>query len=101
MLVKACITSGQQKTSVSVCLTAGTKLKPLILLPRKRPLKNWIPPNSVEILYSTSGNFNESVIEHFVPKMLVSYNEDPGDSESEYRKCSLNVTWGISNNPLS
>ena len=34
------VTSGQQKTRVSVYLTAGTKLKPLILLPRKRPLKN-------------------------------------------------------------
>ena len=36
------ITSGQQKTRVSVCFTAaasGKKCKPLILLPRKHPLK--------------------------------------------------------------
>ena len=74
------VTSGQQKTRVSVYLTAtaaGTKLKPLILIPRKSPLKNWIPPNNVEILYGTSGNFNESVIvEHFVPKILVSYKNE-------------------------
>ena len=55
MLVKACATSGKPKARVSVCLTARTKLKPLILLSRKRPLKNWIPPNSVEIPYGTSG----------------------------------------------
>jgi hypothetical protein len=48
------VTTGQQKTRVSVCFTAtasGTKLKPLILIPRKNPLKNWVPPNNVEIVY--------------------------------------------------
>ena len=37
------VTSGQQKTRVSVCFTAtasGKKLKPVILIPRKAPLKN-------------------------------------------------------------
>ena len=108
------VTSGQQKTRVLVCLTstaAGTKLKPLILIPRKCPLKNWIPPNNVEILYGTSGNFNESVIvEHFVPKILVSYkNEkhynhmnllfDQAPSHTSHRSkvafngASVNVTW--------
>jgi hypothetical protein len=41
------VTTGQQKTRVSVCLTAtagDTKLKPLILIPRKNPIKNWTPP---------------------------------------------------------
>ena len=71
------VTTGQQKTRVSVCLTAtagGTKLKPLILIPRKNPIKNWTPPDNVEIVYGTNGNFSESVIsEHYVPKILVSY----------------------------
>ena len=40
---------------VNDTISVPTKLKPLILFPRKRPLKNWIPPNSVEILYGTSG----------------------------------------------
>ena len=71
------VTSGQQKTRVSVCLTATageTKLKPLILIPRKNPLKNWVPPNNVELVYGTNGNFNEGeIVEHFVPRILVSY----------------------------
>ena len=49
------VTTGQQKTRVSVCFTAiasDTKLKPLILLPRKKPLKNWVPPNNVEIYFN-------------------------------------------------
>jgi hypothetical protein len=71
------VATGQQKTRVSVCLTAtagDTKLKPLILIPRKNPIKNWTPPANVEIVYGTNGNFNESVIsEYYVPKILVSY----------------------------
>jgi len=71
------ITTGQQKTRVSVCFTgtaSGTKLKPLILLPRKNPLKNWVPPNNVEIVYGTKGTFNESIIsDHFIPKVLVDF----------------------------
>ena len=46
--------SGQQKTRVSVRFTATasrTKLKPLILIPRKNPLNNWILTNYVEIVY--------------------------------------------------
>jgi hypothetical protein len=49
------VTTGQQKTRVSVCFTAiasGTKLKSLILLPRKKLLKNWVPPNNVEIYFN-------------------------------------------------
>ena len=71
------ITSGQQKTRISVCFTAtasGTKLKPLILIPIKNRLKNWVPPNNVELVYGTNGNFNEIVIcEHYIPKILVNY----------------------------
>ncbi len=42
------VTNGQQKIRVSVCFTAtasGMKLKPLILFPRKKTLKNWVPIN--------------------------------------------------------
>ena len=71
------VTSGQLKTRVSVCFTAsasGTKLKPLILLPRKHPLKKWTPPENVIVVYGTNGNFNESVIsDHYIPKVLVDY----------------------------
>jgi hypothetical protein len=71
------IRSGQQKTRVSVCFTAaesGRKLKPLILLPRKNTLKNWVPPYPVELVYGTAGNFNETVIcESYIPRVLVDY----------------------------
>jgi hypothetical protein len=71
------ITTGQQKTRISVCFTAtasGTKLKPLILIPRKKPIKNWVPPNNVELVYGSNGNFNETIIcEHYIPKILVNY----------------------------
>jgi len=74
------ITSGQQKTRVSVCFTAaasGKKCKPLILLPRKNPLKNWVPPSTVVIAYGTSGNFNETVISGtYIPQILVAYKNE-------------------------
>jgi hypothetical protein len=74
------VTSGQQKTRVSVCFTAtasGRKLKPLILIPRKTPLKNWVPPNNVQVAYGTNGCFNESVVcEHFIPLLVQFKNEN-------------------------
>ena len=59
----------------SVMFTAtasGKKLKTLILVPRKHPLKNWVPPNNVQVVYCTNGNFSEKVIsEQFIPNVLV------------------------------
>jgi len=73
------VTTGQQKTRVSVCFTGtagGTKIKPLILIPRKNPLKNWIPPNNVQVVYGTNGCFNEIVVsQHYIP-LLVEYKNN-------------------------
>jgi len=47
------------------------------LIPRKNPLKNWVPPDNVEIVYGSKGTFNESVItEHFIPKILVNHKNE-------------------------
>ncbi len=40
----------------------GVKLKPLILIPRKTPLKNYVPPRNVSVIYGTKGTFNENVM---------------------------------------
>jgi hypothetical protein len=74
------VTTGQQKTRVSVMFTAsGTKLKPLILVPRKNPLKNWVPPNNVHVVYGTNENFSEKVIsEQFIPNVLVPHKLEHG-----------------------
>ena len=43
-------------------------------MPRKKPLKNWMPSNTVEVVYGTAGNFNETVIcESYIPRVLVDY----------------------------
>ena len=80
ILVVEAVTPGQQKTRISVCFTAsasGTKLPALVLIPRKKPLKNFTAPNNLVVVYGTNGTFNESVVcEHFVPNVLVSYKNE-------------------------
>ncbi len=64
------INTGNERTRVSVAFcasAAGHKLTPIILIPRKKPLKNFVPPNNVRVVYGTSGTFNNLVIdEEFV-----------------------------------
>ena len=82
------VTSGQQKTRISVCFTAsasGTKLPALVLIPRKKPLKNFTAPNNLVVVYGTNGTFNESVVcEHFVPNVLVSYKNEKNMSNLHF-----------------
>ena len=48
-----------------------------LVIPRKHPLKNWVPPDNVIVVYGTNGNFNENVIsEHYIPKVLVDYKNE-------------------------
>jgi len=69
--------TGNEKTRVSVAFAAassGYKLAPVILIPRKKPLKDFDPPNNVRVVYGTTGNFNFSVINnHFVKRVLNPY----------------------------
>ena len=80
ILVVEAVTSGQQKTRISVCFTAsasGTKLPVLVLIPRKKPLKNFTAPNNLVVVYGTNGTFNESLVcEYYVPNVLVSYKNE-------------------------
>ena len=68
------VTTGNTQTRVSIAFSAtasSKKLKPLILIPRKNPLKNFVPPNNVVIIYGTNGNFNDSIIgNQFVDKVI-------------------------------
>lgn len=70
-------TSGNEKTRVSVAFCAaadGSKLSPIILIPRKKPLKDYIPPSSVVVVYGTNGTFNSDVIsEHFIQGVLFQH----------------------------
>ena len=48
-------TSGNEKTRISVYFAAsasGYKLKPLIIVPRVNPLKDFEPPNNVVVVYN-------------------------------------------------
>lgn len=57
--------SGNEKTRISVCFAAsasGYKFKPLIIVPRVNPLKDFEPPNNVVVIYNKSGTFNEDMI---------------------------------------
>jgi hypothetical protein len=48
-------TAGAEKVNVSTVFCAaadGTKLRVLILIPRKKPLKNYRPPSNVVIAYT-------------------------------------------------
>lgn len=76
-------TTGQERTRVSVAFSAsasGTKLKPVILIPRKKQLKDFIPPANVVIVYGTSGTFNHKVLrENFLNRVLIPYKMAEGN----------------------
>ena len=67
-------TTGNEKTRLSVAFCAsanGDKLAPVILIPRKRPLKNYNPPNNVILVYDKEANFNAKVLENnFFDRLL-------------------------------
>ncbi|CAF0826559.1 unnamed protein product [Brachionus calyciflorus] len=71
-------TSGSQRVRISVAFSFaadGTKLPPLVLIPRKTPLKDFVPPTNVIVCYKPSGNFDTNaiidlLIRVFVPHIL-------------------------------
>ena len=71
------VTAGQEKTRISVALTAsaaGDKAPCLVLIPRKKPLKDFVCPANIVIVYGTKGNFNSQVmVENFMPAILDPY----------------------------
>jgi hypothetical protein len=70
-------TSGNEKTRVSVAFDAaanGAKLKPVIIIPRARPLPDYTPPDNVIVAYHNSGNFNEVVFgSEVIRRSVLSY----------------------------
>ncbi|RNA15399.1 Pogo transposable element with [Brachionus plicatilis] len=77
--VKRCpaVTTGNEQTKVSIAFSASAsskKLKPMILIPRKTPLKNFSPPSNVVIVYCTNGNFIGSIISNqYIHKVIKPY----------------------------
>ena len=65
------------QTRISVALTAsaaGDKAPCLVLIPRKEPLKDFVCPASIVIIYGTKGNFNSQVmVENNMPAILDPY----------------------------
>lgn len=71
-------TSGGERTKISLAFTAnahGTKLPILIVLPRKKPLKDFICPENVVIIYkSKSKTFDTQVMKDgFIERILVPH----------------------------
>lgn len=68
-------TSGNEKTRVSILFCAnadGRKLKPIILVPRVKPLKDYSPPENVIVCYQKGNTFNENVIcDSFIKRCLL------------------------------
>ena len=61
-------TAGQEQTRMSIATAGGTKLKPLVLILRKRSLKRLTSPSNVKVVYGTKGSFNEGVmVESYIP----------------------------------
>ena len=55
-------------------IAAGDKDTCLVLIPRKKPLKDFVCPANIVIVYSTKGNFNSQVmVENFMPAILNPY----------------------------
>ena len=72
-------TTGNQKTRISILISAsasGKKLNLLVLIPRKNPLKNFVVPANVTLLYGTKGCFNDTLIsEHYISRVLAKVQE--------------------------
>ena len=62
--VQSC-TSGNNKSrlSASFCASAdGSKLPVVVVVPRKKNLKNFTPPSNILVVYKTSGTFDHKLI---------------------------------------
>ncbi|CAF0720027.1 unnamed protein product [Brachionus calyciflorus] len=68
-------TSGNEKTRISVCFAAsanGYKFKPLIVIQRVNPLKNYEPPANVIVVYNKNGVFNQDMVFDCVLKRSIA-----------------------------
>ena len=60
---------------VAFCASAnGEKLPPVIIIPRKMPLKNYQAPDNVVLVYKTKATFNTSVLEDdFIDRVVIPH----------------------------
>ncbi len=68
-------TAGHERVKVSVCLTTsadGTILPAFIIIPRKTPLPDYVPPHNVVVHYKPSGKtFDSTIIKKGVLKRVL------------------------------
>lgn len=79
-------TSGNERTriSITICASAlGTKLPLVVIVPRKRPLKDFNPPQNVVIIYKPNGTFDSETIKTgflqrvFLPHVMQKAQKNP------------------------
>ena len=71
-------TTGSERTRLSAAFSApasGEKLPILILIPRKKDLPNFTPPENVVLIYKSGGTFNDSVINEYLEKVIKCYKD--------------------------
>ncbi|CAF0914704.1 unnamed protein product [Brachionus calyciflorus] len=73
-----------RKVSITFCAAAnGKKLLALILVPRKTPLPDFIPPPNVILVYESSATFDLiSIRDQFFKRVLFPYLDTNGFEES-------------------
>ena len=61
----SCTTTGNERTRLSAGFSAtasGVKLATIIVVPRKKELPDYTPPDDIVLIYKTGGTFNDDVI---------------------------------------
>lgn len=80
-------TSGGERTKISIlfcCSADGNKLDPMIIVPRKKPLKDYVPPDNVVLYYKqNSKSFDSNVIANgFINRVLLPHKMRIGQTKS-------------------
>lgn len=70
-------TSGSEKTRLTIGIGGsadGTKLPLVIIVPRKKPLRNFVVPSNIIIVYKTPATFDaETVKTEFIQRVLLAH----------------------------
>ena len=72
----SCTTTGNERTRLSAGFSAtasGVKLATIIVVPRKKELPDYTPPDDIVLIYKTGGTFNDDVICTYIEKVVQSY----------------------------
>jgi hypothetical protein len=84
--VKA-VTTGSERTRLSAAFGAtagGTKLPIYIIVPRKREIENYIPPNNVVLVYKTGATFDQIEIVDYLDIVIKKFMNETGLERSKF-----------------